>query len=142
MSVAEQMKGFWGVLVAVNNLDEAIQSYQKFGFEFLERTTREEWGIEVAQFKAGNGSIMEVLSPVAEDKQVAQAVRKFLDKHGEGVYQVSIHVADIDAVHNFLREKGVRLWMEPRPVPFRPSVRQMWVSPRSTHGVFLEFISR
>jgi len=141
MSIAEVMKGIHVVVVAVNNLDEAIQSYQKLGFELLNRSPREKWGLDAAQFNAGGGSMIELLTPVAEDKPVAQAVRKFLDKNGEGVYEVAIQVSDVDAVYQHVKEKGVRIIAEPHPLPSNPARKVMWVSPKSTHGVFLEFIS-
>jgi len=140
MSIAEQMKGLFAVVVAVNDLDEAIKSYQKLGFELTDRSAREEWGLEAAQFQIGDGMI-ELLAPVAENRQVAQAVRSFLDKRGEGVYEVAIRVADIDAVNSFIKGKGARIVAEPHSVPTAPERRLMWVSPRSTHGVALEFIT-
>ncbi len=140
MSVADQMKGVYAVVVAVKNMDEAIASYKKLGFELLNRTPREAWGLDAAQFKAGGGGIIELLAPVAEDKPVAQTVRKFLDKNGEGVYQVAIEVGDIDAVNRHVKESGVRIVQEPHPLPSHPTVKAMWISPKSTHGIFLEFI--
>jgi len=141
MSVGKEMKGLHVVVVAVNNMDEAVQSYQNLGFELLNRTPREQWGLEAAQFSAGNGSMIELLSVVAEDKPVAQQVRKFLDRNGEGVYEVAVQVGDIDAIHNFIKDKGVRIIAEPQPLPPAPHLKIMWVSPKSTHGVFLEYIT-
>ena len=140
MTVAEQMKGVFAVVVAVKKLDEAIASYKKLGFEFLNRTPREAWGLEAAQFKAGGGSIIELLCPVAQDKPVAQAVQKFLDKNGEGMYEVAIEVGDIDEVNRHVKEGGVRIVQEPHSLPSNPAVKAMWISPKSTHGIFLEFI--
>ena len=141
MNIGDRSKGIFGVVVAVNNLDEAIKNYQRLDFELVDRSSRETWGLEAAQFKTGENSMIELVSPVAEDKEVAQIVRKFLDKNGEGVYMVAVNVADIDAVCKSLKEKGVRIAAEPQIVPGFPKQKQMWVSPRSTNGVFLEFIT-
>jgi len=141
MSVGKEMKGIHVVVVAVNNMDEAVQSYQNLGFELLNRRPREQWGLEAAQFDAGNGSMIELLSVVDKDKPVAQGVRKFLDKNGEGVFEVAIQVGDIHAIHKFIKEKGVRIVAEPHPLAPNPNLTIMWVSPKSTHGVFLEYIT-
>lgn len=141
MGIGDQMKGIHVVVVAVKNLDEAIENYKKLGFELLDRSAREKWGLDAAQFKAGGGSMIELLTPIAPDKPVAQAVQKFLDKNGEGVYEVAVQVGDIDAVCRHVKENGVRIIAEPQPLPSRPEKKLMWVSPKSTHGVFLEFIT-
>ena len=90
----------------------------------------------------GDG-IFELLSPVAEDKDVAKTIRKFLDQKGEGVYEIAVNVRNIDAVNEFIKKQGVRTLNEPSPVPV-PSMsdrKLLWVSPKSANGVFLEYIT-
>jgi methylmalonyl-CoA epimerase len=144
MTIAREIDGFWGVVVAVRNLDEAIANYQKIGFQMIDRSARETWGLEAAQFKVGDGgAVIELISPVSEDKDVAKVVRKFLDQRGEGVYEVAVNVADIDAVNRHVNEQGVRTLGAPMPVPVPAYTHRklMWISPKSTNGVFLEFMT-
>jgi methylmalonyl-CoA/ethylmalonyl-CoA epimerase len=140
MSISKHIKGVFAVVLAVNNLDEAIKSYENIGFECTDRSLREEWGLEAAQMKVGETSVIEVLSPVDMSKPVAQTVRKFIDKNGEGVYEIAIEIDDIEAAHKFSKEHGVKIIAEPHPLPIFPPTKLMWISPKSTHGVFLEFI--
>jgi methylmalonyl-CoA epimerase len=144
MTIAKEIDGFWGVVIAVKNLDEAIENYKKIGFEFIERSARVEWGLEAAQFKVGDGgAVIELITPVSEDKDVAKVLRKFLDQRGEGVYEVAVNVANIEAVNSHVKKQGVRTLGEPMPVPVPAYAHRklMWVSPKSTNGVFLEFMT-
>jgi len=142
MSISGKIDGFYAVVIAVNDLDQGIENYKKLGFELIDRSSREDWGLVAAQFKVGEG-VFELLSPVDEDKDVAKIVRKFLDQKGEGVYEIAVNVRDIDAVNSFVKEQGVRTLNEPSPVPVpSESYRKLlWVSPKSTNGVFLEYIT-
>ncbi len=142
MKVANHITGIYAVVLAVNNLDEATENYKKLGFEFLERTPRAEWGLEAVQLKAGGISIVELLTPVDLNKPTAQTVRKFLDKNGEGVYQIAFLVDDLDAVHRHAKGNGARIIGEPHFLPSHPGIKVMWVSPKSTHGLFMEFMFR
>jgi methylmalonyl-CoA epimerase len=144
MTIENEIAGFWGVVVAVKNLDEAIENYKRMGFQMVDRSAREQWGLEAAQFKVGNdGAVIELITPVSEDKDVAKVVRKFLDQRGEGVYEVAVNVANIDAVNAFVKKQGVRTLGEPMPVPVPAYAHRklMWVSPKATNGVFLEFMT-
>jgi methylmalonyl-CoA/ethylmalonyl-CoA epimerase len=142
MSIAGEIDSFFAVVIAVKNMDQAIENYKKLGFELIDRSDRKDWGLEAAQFKVGDG-VFELLAPVAEDKDVAKTIRKFLDQKGEGVYEIAVNVRNIDAVNEFIKKQGVRTLNEPSPVPV-PSMsdrKLLWVSPKSANGVFLEYIT-
>ncbi len=144
MTISNQIDSFWGVVIAVKDLDAAIDNYTKLGFELVDRSDRVEWGLEAAQFKVGNdGAVFEFITPVDETKDVAKVLRKFLDQRGEGVYEVAVNVADIDAVNAHVKKQGIRTLGEPMqvPVPQYAHRKLMWVSPKSTNGVFLEFMT-
>ena len=142
MNINDQMGGIWAVVLAVKDLDAACKQYAALGFRMQVREHRVAWGIEAAKFETGNNSMIELLSPKEPGNSVSDAVQRFLDKNGDGVYQVAVRVRDIDAVNAYLKQQdGVKVVSEPHPLPSAPEVKAMWISPRSTHGVFLEFIS-
>ena len=141
MNINDQMGGIYAVVLAVKDLDRACKQYAALGFRMQEREHRTAWGIEAAKFDSGNGSMIELLSPAQPGNKVSDAVQKFLDKNGDGVYQVAIRVRDIDAVNTHLKQQAdIKVVGEPHALPSAPQVKVMWISPRSTHGVFLEFI--
>jgi methylmalonyl-CoA epimerase len=145
MTVAKEVLGYWGVVIAVKNLDTAIENYKKMGFEMTDRSPRTEWGLEAASFKVGDqGAIFEFITPVDEDKDVAKIVRKFLNDRGEGVFEVVLDVANIDAINDHMKKQGVKTLGEPMPVPVPAFAHRklMWISPKSTNGVFLEFMTK
>jgi len=142
MSIAGEIDSFFAVVIAVRNMEQAIENYKKLGFELIDRSDRKDWGLEAAQFKVGEG-VFELLAPVAPDKDVAKTIQKFLDQKGEGVYEIAVNVRNIDAVNEYIKKQGVRTLNEPSPVPV-PSMadrKLLWVSPKSTNGVFLEYIT-
>lgn len=144
MTIDNEIDGFWGVVIAVKNLDDAIANYQRMGFTLVDRSPRELWGLEAAQVKVGNtGAVIEFITPVDETKDVAKVLRKFLEQKGEGVYEVAINVKNIDAVNAAMKAQGVRTLGEPMPVPVPAYAHRklMWISPKSTNGVFLEFMT-
>jgi methylmalonyl-CoA epimerase len=140
MNLSNQIKGFFAVVIAVENLDEGIKNYQKIGFELIDRSLREDWGLEAAQLKVGESSVFELLSPISLEKPVAKTVRKFLDKNGEGVYEIAVEINDVEVAYKYNKETGVNIIAPPHPLPIFPTTKLMWISPKSTNGVFLEFI--
>ena len=40
MTIAKEIDGFWGVVVAVKNLDQAIENYKKIGFQLIDRSAQ------------------------------------------------------------------------------------------------------
>ncbi len=140
MNLSKHIKGFFAVVIAVKSLDEAIKNYEKIGFELIDRSLRPDWGLEAAQLKVGETSVFEVLSPIDPEKPVAKKVQKFLDKMGEGVYEIAVEIDDVEAAHKFNKETGVNIIAAPHPLEIFPAIKLMWISPKSTNGVFLEFI--
>lgn len=141
MNIGDQMSGIYAVVLAVKDLDSACKQYEALGFRMYERERRAAWGINAAKFDSGNGSMIELLSPAEPGNKTSDAVQRFLDKNGDGIYQVAVRVRDIEAMNNYLkRQETVKVVSGPHSVPSAPAVTVMWISPRSTHGVFLEFI--
>jgi methylmalonyl-CoA/ethylmalonyl-CoA epimerase len=141
MNIDDQMSGIYAVVLAVKDLDSACKQYAALGFRMQERERRAAWGIEAAKFDSGNGSMIELLTPAQPGNKVSDAVQRFLDKNGDGIYQIAIRVRDIDAVNAHLKgQENVKVVAEPHALPSAPQVKVMWISPRSTHGIFLEFI--
>ena len=142
MSIAGEIHSFYAVVIAVRNMEQAIENYKKLGFELIDRSDRKDWGLEAAQLKVGDG-VFELLAPVDNTKDVAKTVLKFLDQKGEGVYEIAVNVRNIDTVYEHVKKQGVRTLNEPSPVPV-PSMadrKLLWVSPKSANGVFLEYIT-
>lgn len=122
------------VAVAVSDLDAGIQTWQHAYGLPLDRTGEAAaLGIKQAFLPIGS-AFVELITPLSDEGPVATYLR---DK-GEGIYLVSLEVADLDALVGSLREKNIRVG-DPMG---RPGSRLAFVSPRNTHGVTVQLIER
>lgn len=120
--------------IAVNDLDEGIETYRKLGLEFLGRETVESQGVEVAFFQIGE-SKFELLAPLGPDTPIG----KFIAKNGGkgGVQQVALTVEGIEDELARLKDEGFTL-INPEPVAGAHGAKVAFVHPKSTEGVLLE----
>ena len=128
------------LVVAVRDLDAAVESYRKLGFGVRSRSPREQWGVESVELLVDN-LVFELIAPTDDTKPVGAKVQKFLDERGEGLYMASFRVDDIRAEYEQLSAEGVKVG-EPTVVPPDAGVdaELLWPSPRATHGAFLELV--
>ena len=131
------MRGVHHVGVAVEDLDEAISSYERlFGAELAGRQTQEQQGVEAASLVVGDGHV-ELLAALAPDT----AVGRFLARRGPGMHHVAYEVDDISAELARLEGEGARLIdATPRRGLFGTEVA--FVHPESVHGVLSELVAR
>ena len=129
-------RGIHHVGVAVENLDEAVQTYERlFGGRLEHRARVEEQGVEAATMRVGDGRI-ELLAALGEDTPVG----RFLAKRGPGMHHVAYEVEDVAAALSDLAAAGVELIdSEPRQGMFGLEVA--FVHPESVHGVLSEVVS-
>lgn len=131
------MKGVHHVGVAVEDLDEAISSYERlFGAELAGRETQGEQGVEAASLLVGTGQV-ELLAALAPDTPVG----RFLARRGPGMHHLAYEVEDLPAELARLRDEGATLIdTAPRRGLFGAQVA--FVHPESVHGVLSELVAR
>src|SRR5690349_11842422 len=129
-------RGIHHVGVAVENLDEAVQTYERlFGGRLEHRARVEEQGVEAATMRVGDGRI-ELLAALGEDTPVG----RFLAKRGPGMHHVAYEVEDVAAALEELNAEGAELIDEaPRRGLFGLEVA--FVHPDAVHGVLAEIVS-
>lgn len=122
--------------VAVDDLDSAIETYERlFGATLEHRSRVEEQGVEAASLRVGE-SRLELLGALGEDTPVG----RFLAKRGPGMHHVAYEVTDIRAALADLADAGAQLIDEaPRRGMFGLEVA--FVHPDSVHGVLSEVVS-
>ena len=130
-------RGIHHVGVAVEDLDEAVRSYERlFGGRVEHRATVEDQGVEAALVRIGESRV-ELLAPLSEDTPVG----RFLARRGPGMHHVAYEVDDVRAAVAELVELGAELIdAEPRRGMFGLEVA--FVHPESVHGVLSEVVSR
>ena len=130
-----QARGIHHLGVAVEDLDEAVTTYERiFGARLEHRETVPDQGVEAAFLKVGDGRV-ELLASLGEETPVG----KFLTKRGPGMHHVAYEVADVQAAIGELAEQGVELVDEqPRQGLFGLEVA--FLHPDEVGGVLSELV--
>lgn len=123
--------------IAVPDLDEALEFYAaKFGLHSVHEEVNEEQGVREAMLAVGDSDQrIQLLAPLGEDSTIA----KFLARNGQGIQQLAYRVADIDAVSDTLRERGMRLLYD-APKRGTSDSRVNFVHPKDAGGVLVELV--
>jgi methylmalonyl-CoA/ethylmalonyl-CoA epimerase len=125
------------VSIAVRSLEAARAFFERhFGAVFGEVQDVTVDGYRYVPFTIA-GFTLELLEPYREDNAIA----RFLRTRGEGLYQLSLMVDDVDAAAGDLRAAGLRV-IGPRTYPEEVVLEQCrwkeaFVHPRDAFGVLL-----
>ena len=131
-----EARGIHHVGVAVEDLDEAVRTYERLlGGRVEHRVRVEDQGVEAVSMRIGDGRV-ELLSPLGADTPVG----KFLAKRGPGMHHVAYAVDDVGAALRDLAGEGAELIdAEPRRGMFGLEVA--FVHPDSVYGVLTEVVA-
>jgi methylmalonyl-CoA epimerase len=129
-------RGIHHLGVAVENLDEALATYERlFGAELEHRELVPEQGVEAAAVRVGESRV-ELLASLGEDTPVG----KFLASRGPGMHHVAYEVDDLRETLAHLARSGAELIDdEPRQGLFGLEVA--FVHPHAVHGVLSEVVA-
>jgi methylmalonyl-CoA/ethylmalonyl-CoA epimerase len=129
-------RGIHHLGVAVHDLDEAVETYERlFGAEVEHRASVEEQGVEAAAVLVGAGRV-ELLAPLGEETPVG----RFLAKRGPGMHHVAYEVEDVgDALAELVAAGAELIDEEPRRGLF--GLQVAFVHPDAVHGVLSEVVS-
>lgn len=117
--------------VAVQDLESAM----KFFTEDLplEVTHTEDYqGMKIAFIPIGDSSV-----ELLQDVSGASAIKKFLDKNGEGIHHIAYEVDDINEAISELKAKGVKL-IDEKPRQGAHGMSVAFMHPKATHGILME----
>ncbi len=134
---APLLSGIDHVGIAVPNLDEALDFYARiFGLHVVHEEVNEEQGVREAMLAVGESTTqIQLLAPLHPDSPIAT----FLSRRGQGIQQLAYRVADIDAVSQTLRDRGLRLLYE-HPKRGTAGSRINFVHPKDAGGVLVELV--
>jgi methylmalonyl-CoA epimerase len=129
-------KGIHHLGVAVEDLDDAVETYRKlFGAELERRDMVESQGVEAAAVRVGESRV-ELLASLGEETPVG----KFLAKRGPGVHHVAYAVGDLRREIADLTEQGVHV-IDEEPHRGLFGLEVAFVHPESLHGVLAELVA-
>jgi methylmalonyl-CoA/ethylmalonyl-CoA epimerase len=119
--------------IAVKNLAQAIETYEQLlNTPCYKTESVESEGVNTAFFMTGDSKI-ELLEAVKDDS----AIKKFIDKKGEGIHHIAFEVENIQAEMRRLSALGFILLNE-NPKKGADNKLICFVNPKSSNGVLIE----
>ena len=130
------VRGIHHLGVAVHDLDDALDTYERLlGAELEHRARVEDQGVEAAAVLVGSGRV-ELLAALGDETPVG----KFLANNGPGMHHIAYEVDDLDGELGRLSAAGAELIdEEPRQSLF--GLQVAFVHPDAVHGVLTEVVS-
>ncbi len=118
--------------IAVKSLAQARKLYELLGLEVANEEVVAHEKVKVAMVPVGESRI-ELLEPTSPDSVIA----KYLEKRGEGLHHVAIHVPDLAHAVETLKASGTRFVSEEIKIGAGGHL-YVFVHPSSAGGVLLE----
>lgn len=120
--------------VAVKSIASARGFYEALGLRVQQEETVEHEKVRTAMLPLGESRI-ELLEPTVTDSVIG----RFLEKRGEGLHHIAVHVEGLDAMFEQLKQQGVRLASDSVQTG-AGGHRYFFVHPASTGGVLVEIV--
>ncbi len=118
--------------IAVRSLAQARAFYEKLGLQVIGEEIVEQEKVRLAMVPLGESRI-ELLEPTSTDSAVA----RFLEKRGEGLHHVALHVGDLNQVFERLKAAGTHFISDEIKIGAGGHL-YVFVHPSSAGGVLLE----
>lgn len=132
-----EARGIHHVGVAVADLDEAVQTYERlFGGRLEHRARVDDQGVEAASMRVGDSRV-ELLAPLGNDSPVG----KFIAKRGPGMHHLAYEVDDVASALAELAAHGAEL-IDAVPREGLFGLEVAFVHPDSVHGILSEVVAR
>ena len=127
--------GVHHVTVAVRDLEGARADFARlFGMEAGAVAAVPAFGVRVQDLAAG-GDALQLAAPDSADTPVM----RFIERKGEGFYNLALEVEDLDSAVDELARQGVRV---SRPAEATPGLRSAFVAMAATHGLSIQLVER
>ena len=132
-----EARGIHHVGVAVADLDEAVQTYERlFGGRLEHRARVDDQGVEAASMRVGDSRV-ELLAALGDDTPVG----KFIAARGPGMHHLAYEVDDVAAALAELAAQGAEL-IDAVPREGLFGLEVAFVHPDSVHGILSEVVAR
>lgn len=117
--------------VAVHDLDAAMKFFTD-GLPLEVTHTEDYQGMKIAFIPIGDSSV-----ELLQDVSGASAIKKYLDKNGEGIHHIAYEVDDINEAVAELKAKGIKL-IDETPRQGAHGMTIAFMHPKATHGILME----
>lgn len=121
------------VTLAVRDLEAARETFAAlFGAPAEHGDVIEAFGVRTADVALGDGTL-QLAAALEADAPLA----RFVQRKGEGFYNIALEVDDLDAAVAELAGRGVRV---SEPVEATPGVRSAFITMTATHGLSVQLM--
>ena len=128
-----RIKRIHHLTIAVRDLEGARLTFEQlFGVQADRGVDVPAFGIRAIDVPIGD-DVLQLASPVAGDNPVM----RFLERKGEGFYNLALEIDDLDETVRELASQGVRV---SEPVELEPGVRSAFVTMAATHGLSVQLV--
>ncbi|MEO8726746.1 MAG: methylmalonyl-CoA epimerase [Acidobacteriaceae bacterium] len=120
--------------IAVKSIAEARKFYEQLGMAVLHEEQVAHEKVNTAMIPCGESRIelLEATSPES-------TVQRFIEKRGEGLHHIALHVDDLSATFEELKTKGVRLISDEIKIGAGGHM-YVFVHPSAAGGVLVELV--
>lgn len=119
--------------IAVDNLDEAVETYSKIlNSTLFKREVVEDQKVETVFFKTGESKV-ELLGATSPDSVIS----KFIQKRGPGIHHIAFEVDDLESEMKRLQSEGFRL-LSDKPLKGADNKTIVFLHPKGSKGVLVE----
>jgi methylmalonyl-CoA/ethylmalonyl-CoA epimerase len=121
------------VTLAVRNIEDARLTFERLlGAPAGEPAALDALGVLGATVAIGDDALR-LVSPLQGDSPVM----RFLERRGEGFYNLALEVDDLDAAVRELADQGIRV---SEPIESEPGIRSAFVAMAATHGLSIQLV--
>lgn len=121
--------------IAVRSSETALKLYRDtLGLPVKAQEYLEDRHLNVTFIQVGE-TCLELLEPTSDQS----TVHKHIEKRGEGMHHIALHVTDIDASIQVLKDKGYRLLSEEAQTG-AGGTRTIFLHPKDGLGVLIELV--
>ncbi len=119
--------------IVIKDLDSALEFFEN-ALPLKVTHKEDDQGMRIGFIPVGESSI-----ELLQDVSGTSAVKKFLDKNGEGIHHIAFEVDDIHLAVEELKARGVKL-IDEKPRPGAHGMHVAFLHPKISHGVLMELV--
>lgn len=122
------------IAIAVSDFEQAMTTFKnQMGMHVVDFSpeTVPSLGAHVGMCQPVGGSNIELMAPSNPNEPLSQALQKFLDRRGEGIYAMMLESPDPNTEAETLLRRGIKV------LPLMRGAGGRDIHPSSTHGVLI-----
>ncbi|MEE9284803.1 MAG: VOC family protein [Dehalococcoidia bacterium] len=124
------------VVIVVSDLDRAVEVFRdRMGLPLKEVREIPRSRVRVAFFPVGHGNI-EVIQPLDPESPAG----RFLARHGDGLYMISLETGELDQTLEHLKGNGIPITRSDLEPPAGAGRRRAYPDPGVTMGTAIQLI--